>query len=80
MTRRDHAPGAILRDAGPTVSIAETARAFGVSRDLIYAMHQRGELDDLGIRVLRLGSRLRVSTASLRRALAADDEGGDGAA
>ncbi|WP_374203802.1 helix-turn-helix domain-containing protein [Pseudonocardia sp. ICBG601] len=59
----------LLPDAGPTVSIAETARALGVSRDLIYAMHARGELAALGIKVLRLGSRIRVSTASLRTVL-----------
>lgn len=63
----------LLDEAGPTVSIAEAARVLGISRDLVYAMHKRGELADLGVRVLRLGSRLRVSTASLRRAIAADD-------
>lgn len=66
---------AILRDAGPTVGIPEAARVLGISRDLVYAMHHRGELDELGIRVLRLGSRLRVTTASLRRALGADQDG-----
>jgi hypothetical protein len=60
---------AVLADAGPTLSIAETAVVLGVSADLIRAMHRRGELEKLGIRVLRLGTRLRVSTASLRQAI-----------
>lgn len=63
--RRDAAR--VLAEAGPTVSIREAAVILGCSRDLVYAMHSRGDLADLGIRVLRLGSRLRISTASLRR-------------
>jgi hypothetical protein len=63
----------VLAEAGPTLSVRETATVFGVSSDLVRAMHRRGELDGLGIRVLRLGSRIRISTASLRRAIQVDD-------
>ena len=70
----------VLAQAGPTLSVRETATVLGVSSDLVRSMHRRGELAALGIKVLRLGSRLRVSTASLRRAVEAEqDTGGDAA-
>lgn len=59
----------VLAVAGPTVSVGEAAAVLGVSADLVRAMYRRGELDQLGIRVLRLGSRIRISTATLRRAV-----------
>lgn len=62
----------VLADAGPTVSVRETAAVLGCSADLVRSMHRRGELDALGIRVLRLGNRIRISTASLRRAVEVD--------
>lgn len=62
----------VLADAGPTIGVAETAIVLGVSKDLVRAMHRRGELDALGIRVLRLGTRIRIGTASLRRAVEVD--------
>ena len=66
----------VLANAGPTVNIRETAVILGCSTDLVRSMHRRGELAALGIRVLRLGSRLRISTASLRRAVEIGDEAG----
>lgn len=69
----------ILATAGPTVSCREAATVLGCSTDLVRAMHRRGELADLGIRVLRLGSRIRISTATLRRAVEADAHGDDAA-
>lgn len=70
----------ILATAGPTVSPREAATVLGCSTDLVRTMYRRGELAELGIRVLRLGSRIRISTASLRRAVEADDaQGGDAA-
>lgn len=59
----------VLAFAGPTVSVKDTSIVLGCSQDLVRAMHRRGELEALGIRVLRLGSRIRISTASLRRAV-----------
>jgi len=56
----------LLAEAGPTVSIPETATVLGISRGLAYQLAASGEL---GVKVLRLGARWRVSTASLREAL-----------
>lgn len=56
----------ILAEAGPTVSVPEAAKVLGISRGLAYELAGRNEL---GVKVLRLGSRLRVSTASLREAV-----------
>ncbi len=64
----------VLAAAGPTVSVKEASVVLGCSQDLVRAMHRRGELQALGIRVLRLGTRIRISTASLRRAVEADPE------
>lgn len=75
-----HRAAQILASAGPTVSVRETAVVLGCSIDLVRSMHRRGELDKLGIRVLRLGSKIRISTASLRRAVQADDDSAGGAA
>lgn len=70
--RRQDPAARLLAEAGPTVSIAETAAVLGCHSDTVRAMARRGELAALGIRVLRLGARIRVSTASLRRAVDAD--------
>lgn len=56
----------LLDNAGPTVSVPEAAQVLGISRGLAYELAGRNEL---GVKVLRLGSRLRVSTASLRQAV-----------
>lgn len=56
----------ILAQAGPTVSIPEAAVVLGISRGLAYQLAARGEL---GVKLLRLGARWRVSTASLREAV-----------
>lgn len=53
----------LLDNAGPTVSIPEAAKVLGISRGLAYELAGR---DELGVKVLRLGARLRVTTASLR--------------
>ncbi|TDV40105.1 helix-turn-helix domain-containing protein [Actinophytocola oryzae] len=62
----------ILADAGPTVSIPEAATVLGISRGHGYALAGRGELEAVGVRVLRLGARWRVPTADLRRVLGVD--------
>lgn len=67
MTARHAWTGAeIIATAGPTVSIPEAAAVLGISRGLAY---QLAAQDALGVKVLRLGARLRVSTASLRNAV-----------
>jgi excisionase family DNA binding protein len=54
----------VLADAGPTVSISQAAKVLGISRAHAYALAKRGEL---GVRVLRLGSRWVIPTAELQR-------------
>lgn len=68
----------VLADAGPTVGIETVAKCFGIHRVTAYELAKRGEL---GVPVLRLGRRLRVPTAELRRVLGigADEVGGDAA-
>jgi predicted DNA-binding transcriptional regulator AlpA len=63
----------VLASAGPTISVAEAALARGISRGHAYAMVARGEWPT---KVLRLGRRVRVPTAALRRLLEDDDLGG----
>lgn len=62
----------ILAESGPTLSVKEAAVVLGVSSDLVRSMVRRGELAALGVRVLKLGSRIRIGTESLRRAVEAD--------
>lgn len=49
----------------PVTDLATLARAFGVSEPVARDRHRRGELERLGIRVLRLGAQWRVVTADL---------------
>lgn len=50
-----------------TVSVTEAARMLGVSRDLAYDLARRGEIP-----VVRLGRRMVVPTARLRRLIEGD--------
>lgn len=56
----------LLAEAGPTVGIELVAKCFGIHRTTAYEFAKRGEL---GVPVLRVGRRLRVPTAELRRVL-----------
>jgi hypothetical protein len=67
-----HPAARLLAEAGPTVSFRETAAVLQCSVGTVYAMHDRGELAAMGLRVLRLGRCLRVSTVSLRRVVDVD--------
>lgn len=78
MVRAANAVERLLADAGATVSIATVAQCYGIHRQTAYDLAQRGEL---GVPVLRLGRRLRVPTAELRRTLGlAVEPGGEPAA
>lgn len=44
-------------------------RAFGISEPVARERHRRGEFDELGIRVVRLGAQWRVITADILRVL-----------
>ncbi|MCX6467442.1 MAG: hypothetical protein NTW05_28245 [Pseudonocardiales bacterium] len=74
MKHQRHAAVRVLVEAGPTLSVREASVVLGCSHDLVRAMYRRGELEALGIRVLRLGNRIRISTASLRKAVEADTD------
>lgn len=76
MTTRSHSATRVLDEAGPTVSMRQAAHVLGCSPGTAYALHERGDLASMGVRVLRLGRCLRVSTADLRRAVGLDDGGG----
>lgn len=52
----------------PTCTIEEAARVLGVSRSVAYASAQAGTIP-----TIRLGRRLLVPTAALRRLLQLDD-------
>ena len=47
----------------PAITLAELARAFGVSEPTIRASHRRGDLERMGIKVNKLGNQHRVVTA-----------------
>jgi hypothetical protein len=49
----------------PTHSLETLGRALGVSGPTIRAQHRNGQLEALGIKVVRLGAQYRVITASL---------------
>jgi hypothetical protein len=49
----------------PVMTLAALGRALGVSEPTIRERHRKGELAELGIRVLRLGAQYRVPTADV---------------
>lgn len=61
----------LLKDAGPTISVPEYAQIYGISKGLAYQLAAQNALT---ARVLRLGSRLRISTADVLRDLGLTDE------
>lgn len=61
----------LLDEAGPTLSVGETARVLGISRGTAYSLARSG---GLGVRVIRVGRTLRVSTDSLRQLVTGNGE------
>jgi len=53
----------------PVTNLPTLARALGVSEPVIRERHRLGEIERLGIRVLRLGSQWRVPTEDILRVL-----------
>ena len=53
----------------PTIEVPEAGRVFGLGRSASYAAAARGEIP-----TLRIGRRLVVPTAQLRRLLGLDDD------
>ena len=54
-----------LAETSPVTTLPMLGRALGVSEPVIRERARRGELDKLGIRVLRLGAQWRVITADI---------------
>jgi hypothetical protein len=53
----------------PVTNLATLGRALGISEPVVRERNRRGELADLGIRVLRLGAQWRVVTADVLHVL-----------
>lgn len=58
-----------LLELPPVTDLPTLARAFGISEPVARDRHRRGELERLGIRVLRLGVQWRVVSADLLNVL-----------
>ena len=58
----------------PTCTVEESARLLGIGRALAYEAVRRGEIQSI-----RVGGRVLVPTAVLRRLLQVDDPGSTGA-
>jgi hypothetical protein len=63
----------------PVFNLAQTGQAFRVTEPVIREMHRRGELEQMGIRVLRLGAQYRIPASDILRVLGLDsDSTGEG--
>lgn len=58
-----------LLDLPPVTDLLTLGRALGVCEPVIRERHRRGEIEQLGIRVLRLGRQWRVPTEDILRVL-----------
>jgi len=58
----------------PVTDLVTTGRAFGVSEPVIRAQARSGELEPMGVRVLRLGAQYRVPVADILAVLGIDLE------
>jgi hypothetical protein len=68
MSRRE------LLDLPATIDLPTCGRALGVSEPVIRERWRRGELDQMGIRVLRVGQKLRVITADVLNLLGIEED------
>lgn len=63
-----------LAEDSPVTTLPMLGRALGVSEPVIRAQARSGELEKMGVRVLRLGAQYRVPTADILRVLGMDPE------
>jgi hypothetical protein len=63
-----------LAETSPTVNLVTLGRALGVSEPVIREMRRRGQLEEMGIRVLQLGAQYRVPVADILAVLGIDLE------
>ncbi len=61
-----------LRALPPVIGLPVLGRALGVSEPVIRERARRGELEPLGIKVVRLGAQYRVVTSSVLAFLGLD--------
>jgi excisionase family DNA binding protein len=59
----------------PVTDLRTLARALGVSEPTIRERARRGELEVMGIRVLRLGAQYRIPSEDILRVLGVSREG-----
>jgi hypothetical protein len=52
-----------------TTDLLTLGRAFGISEPVVRERHRRGDFEDMGIRIHRLGAKWRVVTADIWRVL-----------
>jgi hypothetical protein len=64
MTARQFTRDQILR-LPPASTLPQLGQVFGVSEPTIRALHRSGELERMGIRVVKLGAQYRVVTATV---------------
>ena len=63
-----------LAETSPVTSLVMLGRALGVSEPVIREMRRRGQLEEMGIRVLRLGAQYRVPVADILAVLGINPE------
>ena len=61
-----------LARTSPVTNVVTVGRAFGVSEPVIREMARNGELEKMGVRVLRLGAQYRVPVADILTVLGID--------
>jgi hypothetical protein len=59
----------------PVITLVTLGRALGVSEPVIRERARRGEIERMGIRVLRLGAQYRIPTADVWQLLGLDPPG-----
>jgi hypothetical protein len=64
----------------PAIRLADLAAAFGVSEPVIRRQHRSGELERLGIKVVKLGAQYRVVTSTVWAFLGIGPDGQAGGA
>ena len=69
-----------LAEDSPVTTLPMLGRALGVSEPVIRAQARSGELEKMGVRVLRLGVQYRVPTADILRVLGIDPKTNSAAA
>ena len=61
-----------LAEQSPVTNLVMLGRALGVSEPVIREMRRRGQLEEMGVRVLRLGAQYRIPVADILKVLGID--------